>query len=87
MKSFARIHMIFAVFFIVAFVSLFYLISWMGDLHELDDPLHTQFYLWQPRIEAVYNIVPYAATIPWLLFAIYHLSVVIRKRIQSHDKH
>jgi hypothetical protein len=87
MKSFKRIHMIFAVFFIVGFVCVMSLSIWLGHLHDLDDSSHTQFYLWQPRVEAIGLIFNYSATIPWLLFAIYHLFVVIGKKIQSHEKH
>jgi hypothetical protein len=77
MKSFKRIHMIFAVFLIVAFVSVMCLITWLGDLHELDD--HTQFDLWKPRVEAFFY-APYTVVILWLLFTVYHLMTLIRKK-------
>jgi Ni,Fe-hydrogenase I cytochrome b subunit len=87
MKSFARIHIIFAAILLVAIVSIVCLGTWLGHLHELPDSSHAQFYLWQPRVEAIYFSLKYGATIPWLLFAIYHLFVVITKKIQSDDEH
>jgi len=82
MKLFTRMHIIFAVFFVIANVSAICLITWLGHLHELSDSSHTQFYLWQPRIEAIWFCLKYGATIPWLLFAIYHLIVIVRKKFQ-----
>jgi hypothetical protein len=47
----------------------------LGHFHELDDPEHKQFYLWRPRIEAICFCLQYGATIPWILFTIYHFIV------------
>jgi hypothetical protein len=86
MKSFARIHIIFAVFLIVAMGIWMVLLTWLGRLHELEGPEHVLFYRWQLRIEAIGFSLKYGTTIPWLLFGIYHGVVVIRKKISTGEQ-
>ena len=87
MKSFTRIHIIFAVFFIMAIVTGLFLMLLLGHFHEMPDSEHTLFYLWQPRIEAICFCLKYGATIPWLLFGVFHLVMIITKKLQPEGKH
>ena len=84
MKLFTKIHIIFAVFFIIALVSRLGLMMLVLHLAESPDPEHSAFDLWQPRISVIFVCIQYAATIPWLLFAIYHLIVMLFQRKTEH---
>ena len=87
MKLFTKIHILFAIFFIAAYVAGVFLLAWLRSLHELPDASHSQFYFWQPRVKVIYYGLTYGATISWLLFAIYHLFTIIRQIFQPKDKH
>jgi hypothetical protein len=86
MKLIVKIHIFFAVFFVVAIVSAFYLMTWLGRLHELPDPSHTRFYFWRPKVEVINFALTYGTIIFWLLFAVCHLIVTIRKKLQQKSQ-
>lgn len=80
MKMFVRIHFIFAIFLVSATVVDYFLTERLSYLHE-NSP--SQFYLWQPRISAVYYCLAFGVPMLWFLFAIFHLAVAIRKRAKT----
>jgi len=77
MKLFTRIHIIFAVFLVLAILTDYILTERMIYLHE-NSP--SEFHIWQPRISAICFCVTVGVPVMWLLFAIYHLAAVLRKR-------
>ena len=77
MKSFTRMHVIFAAFFVLAVLTSFGLMGWLGHLHE-NGP--DEFFKWQPIILPICTCLLVGVPLMWFLFAIYHLAAVLRKR-------
>jgi hypothetical protein len=81
--QFAKIHIYFAVFFIVALTVAIKLVAWLHSLHGLPD---RRYDFWYPIITVIYFVLTYGATLFWLLFAIYHLFVIVRQMFHRKDK-
>lgn len=81
MKSFVRIHIIFATFLVLAVLTDVVLIGWLHDLHETGPD---EFFRWLPIILPICACLLIGVPLMWFLFAVYHLFVRIRK--QGNDE-
>jgi hypothetical protein len=85
MKPFTKAHICFAAFFVVAIIVAIQLPPLVRELRASPDA--ARYWFWILILESLYFVLTYGATISWLLFAIYHLFVMIRQHFQQKDEH
>jgi len=80
MKLF-KIHIIFAILFIVAIVAF---VEMAGFVHSLPYASQEREF-WKPRLFVVSMILIYGTGISWLLFSFYHLFMLLKKKNKPKD--
>jgi hypothetical protein len=72
----ATIQIILTVLVVVAFAVGMKMALWIHSM-AMSDPVRQE---WQPRFSIIGAILWFGTIIPWLLFTIYHVIVVIKRR-------
>jgi len=74
-KLLATIQIILTVLVVVAFIVGMKVALWLHSM-AYADPVRQE---WQPRWETLGSILWFGTVIPWLLFTVFHVIVVIRR--------
>jgi len=61
---------------IIAFVVGMKMASWLHSM-AYADPVRQE---WQPKLDKIGSILWFGTLIPWLLFTIYHVFIVVRRK-------
>jgi len=75
-KLLARIQIILSAIVVIAFVVGFKLAMWIHSM-AYADPVRQE---WQPRFSVISGLLWFGTIIPWLLFTIFHVIVVLRRK-------
>ncbi len=75
----AKIHIVLTVLVGVAFVAGMRMASWLHSM-AYADPVRQ---VWQPRLDVISNITWFGTVIPWFLFTIFHVIVVLKRKTTS----
>jgi hypothetical protein len=78
-KLLARIQIVLSVLFIVAVVVVFKTASWLHSM-AYDDPVREH---WQSKLEVPMNVLWFGTLLPWLLFTVFHVIVVMRRKVRA----
>jgi len=75
-KTLTKIQLGFTVLVAVAFVAGMQMASWLHSM-AYADPVRQS---WQPRLHLVSSVLWFGTLIPWLLFTIVHVIVVLKRK-------
>jgi hypothetical protein len=75
-KLLAKIQIILTAIVVVAVLSNFEVAMWLHSM-AYADPIRQE---WQPRFSVIGAILWFGTIIPWLLFTIFHVIVVLRRK-------
>jgi len=78
-KLLARIQIILTVLVIVAFAVNMKMALWLHSM-AYADPVRRE---WQPKLNLIGNILWFGTIISWLLFTIFHLIVVAKRKLAA----
>lgn len=81
MKTLTKIQIILTVLVVVAFVASMKMALWLHSM-AYADPVRQE---WQPKLHLIGSIVWFGTIIPWILFTIFHVIVVIRRKRTAQD--
>lgn len=77
MKMMTKIQIVLTALVVIAFVVGMRLAAWLHSMAYVD-PIRQE---WQPKLDRIGSILWFGTCIPWILFTIYHVIIVIgRKR-------
>ena len=78
-KLLAKIQVALTVLVVIAFIVGMKMSAWLHSM-SYDDPLRQK---WQPRFDFIGAILWFGTIVPWLLFTIYHVATIARKRMPA----
>jgi hypothetical protein len=79
-KTLTKIQIVLTVLVGVALIAGMKMASWLHSM-AFTDPVRQQ---WQPRLDSIGSVIWFSTFIPWLLFTVFHLIVVL-KRNSKHS--
>ena len=81
MTRLAKIHVVLTVLVGFAFVAGMQTALWLHSM-AYDDPVRQA---WQPRLDAISNVLWFGTLIPWFLFTVYHVAVVLKRKATARE--
>ena len=80
-KILKKIQIILTAFVVIAFTVGMKMALWLHSM-AMSDPVRKE---WQPRFEVIGPILWFGTVIPWVLFTIYHVIVVVKRRTTARQ--
>jgi hypothetical protein len=65
----------------VAFVVVMKMTGWLHSM-AYADPVRQE---WQPRLDTIASVLWFGALIPWFLFTIFHVIVVLKRKVPARE--
>ena len=75
-KSLAIVQLILTALVILAFIAAMKMASWLHHM-AFANPVRQK---WEPRLHSISTVLWFGAIITWLLFTVFHLIVVARRK-------
>jgi hypothetical protein len=81
LKLLAKIQIVLTALVVIAFAVGFKMALWLHSM-AFSNPVRQH---WQPKLSVVGNILWFGTIIPWLLFTIFHVIVIMRRKVRANS--
>jgi amino acid transporter len=76
-----KIQIVLTVLVGIAFIAGMQMASWLHSMASAD-PVRQ---LWQPRLDVIGSVTWFGTLIPWFLFTVFHVAVVLKRKRTARD--